>query len=223
MVSPMPSTFETTSLLLVSRQRLFRDCLARQLSEVAGFEVAGGTEDLARGISEARKHGTHLLVIDEGCLDEGGFAQLEKLGGEPKTVVLGLPRAVADVRRYADAGIGGFVYRDTPLEDLTSTLAAVVRGERVCGSRCARDLFASLTRLGRLGRQRERMEVLRLTPRQMEVLRLIARGLGNEQIADRLGLSPHTVKNHVHNVLERLKASDRAEAIAHAYQWRWLP
>jgi two-component system NarL family response regulator len=66
------------------------------------------------------------------------------------------------------------------------------------------------------------MGALDLTPRQMEVLRLIARGLGNERIADRLRLSPHTIKNHVHNILERLDAKDRAEAVAHAYQRRWL-
>jgi NarL family two-component system response regulator LiaR len=56
----------------------------------------------------------------------------------------------------------------------------------------------------------------------MEVLRLMAKGLGNLKIAERLGLSRHTVKNHVHNILERLGVKDRTEAVAYAYRHRWL-
>jgi two-component system NarL family response regulator len=86
----------------------------------------------------------------------------------------------------------------------------------------ARHLVDRLGRLGRRDRKQQEMEALRLTPRQMEVLRLISRGLGNGQVADRLGLSPYTVKNHVHNILECLGVSDRTEAVAYAYRRRWL-
>lgn len=222
-VKPIGSPVVETSLLLVSRQRLFRDCLADQLTGAGGFVVAGHADELARGIAEARRRGAHLLVVDGSVLDEGDFDLLAELPGDLKTVVLGVRGVVADVRRCAEAGVDGFAYRDLPLDELVRTLAAVVRGERVCGPGSTRQLFARLARLGRREREDERLEVLTLTPRQMEVLRLIARGLGNEAIACRLGLSPHTVKNHVHNILDRLGASDRAEAVANAYQRHWLP
>lgn len=223
MAKPMAGPVDETSLLLVSRQRLFRDCLADQLAGADGFVVAGLTDDLGHGIAEARRRGAQLLVVDGSGLDDRGFELLSDLSGEPKAVVLGVRGAVADLRRCADAGISGFAYRDMPLDDLVRTLAAVMRGERVCGPGASRDLFSRLSRLGRRERQEERLDVLTLTPRQMEVLRLIARGLGNEEIACRLQLSPHTVKNHVHNILERLGARDRAEAVANAYQRHWLP
>lgn len=214
---------EEKRLLLVSRQRLFRDCLAERLAQADGFVVAGVADDLGQGIADARRRAAHLLVVDGNGLDDRAFDLLAAAAGEARAVILGVRGAVADVRRYAAAGIHGFVYRDMPLDELVVTLSAVARGERVCGPGSARDLFCRLSRLGRRERQDERLEVLTLTPRQMEVLRLITRGLGNEQIACQLGLSPHTVKNHVHNILARLDARDRAEAVAHAYQRRWLP
>lgn len=223
MAKPMEPPAIETSVLLVSRQRLFRDCLADQLAGAGGFVVAGLADDLDRGIAEARRRNAHLLVVDGSGMDERGFHLLAGLEGKPKSVVLGVRGAVSEVRRCADAGIDGFAYRDLPLDELVRTLASVVRGERVCGPGSARDLFSRLARLGRRERQDERLAVLTLTPRQMEVLRLIARGLGNEQIASHLVLSPHTVKNHVHNILERLGARDRAEAVANAYQRHWLP
>lgn len=211
-----------TTLLLVSRHRLVREALAARIEQTGEFVVMATHDDLARGIAEARRRAADLLLVDAPCLEDGAFSLLAALDGEIKTVVLGLRGAVSEVRRCHDAGVDGFVYRDTSLDELTSTLSAVACGEQVCGARCARDLFSSLAHLGRQGRLDEELDVLRLTPRQMEVLRLIAKGLGNERIAARLGLSPHTIKNHVHNILGRLDAKDRAEAVSHAYQRQWL-
>lgn len=223
MASPGVARVEKrTNLFVVSRHRLVREVLAARIEHAGDFVVAATDDDLPRGIAEARRCAADLLLIDVACLEDGALGLLAELDGEMKTVVLGLRGAVSEVRRCHEAGVDGFVYRDTPLDELTRTLSAVVAGETVCGPRCTRDLFSSLGRLGRQGKRGEELGMLALTPRQMEVLRLIARGLGNERIGDRLGLSPHTIKNHVHNILERLDAKDRAEAVAHAYQRHWL-
>jgi DNA-binding NarL/FixJ family response regulator len=213
---------ECTRLLLVSRHRLVREVLALRIETSGSFVVAALEDDLARGIAEARRRAADLLLIDASCLEDGALRLLAETGHDLKTVVLGLRGTASEVRRFHEAGIDGLVYRDTSLDELTRTLASVAEGERVCGARCTRDLFSRLERLGNRGWRGQEMGALDLTPRQMEVLRLIARGLGNERIADRLRLSPHTIKNHVHNILERLDAKDRAEAVAHAYQRRWL-
>lgn len=213
---------QVTSLVLVSRQRLFCDCLAARFGGSGAFAVAGRTGDLEQGIATARRRGAQLLLVDGTSLDEGGYSLFSELG-DLKTVVLGLSGGVSELRRCAEAGVHGYAYHDTPFDELTETLSAVVRGKRVCDARATREVFSRLARLGRRDRRRHQMDALRLTPRQMEVLRLMAKGRGNLQIAGRLGLSHYTVKNHVHNILERLGVRDRTEAVAFAYRHRWLP
>lgn len=217
------SVEDPTRLLFVSRNRLFRDCLASQLGLTDRFEVTAQADELSDGIRKARRQEIRLLLVDGNGLDDSAFDLLAGLDGDMRTVVLGLRGVATEVRRYAAAGISGFAYRDTPFDELTRTLSAVARGERVCAADCTHDLFARLARLGRAERRTRRMEVLNLTSRQMEVLRLIAKGLGNGEIASRLSLSANTIKNHVHNILERMDARDRAEAVARAYERHWLP
>ncbi len=220
---PIPSPDVGTPLLLVSRSRLFRECLACRFAKGPRFRVAGAFENLAPALERSPALGTELLLIDGNSLVEGDLALLNgHAEGNPKVVILGLARGARHLREYAEAGVAGYLLRDAPLSELTEALEAVLRGERVCGGRVAQHLVDRLTTLGRRVRRRQAMEALRLTPRQMEVLRLVAQGLGNEQVAERLGLSQYTVKNHVHNILERLGVGDRTEAVAYAYRRRWL-
>jgi DNA-binding NarL/FixJ family response regulator len=213
-------------LILVSSQRLFRQCLGARLEASQRFVVVREAESVEEALNSAPVEEAHVVLVDAVDLDAGGFrllAGLDTEKGDPRAVVLGLSDAVAQVRRCAEAGISGFAYRDTSLEDLTRTLEAVSRGEQVCASRVSRELFRRLSRLGRSGRRQVQMEALCLTPRQMEVLRWTARGLGNQEIGERLKLSPYTVKNHMHKILERLGVRDRTEAVAYAFRNRWLP
>jgi DNA-binding NarL/FixJ family response regulator len=83
-------------------------------------------------------------------------------------------------------------------------------------------LFDRLGRLGRERKRRDRLEILELTAREMEILRLIADGLTNRQIASRLYLSAYTVKNHVHRILDALGVQSRRAAVNHAYAKGWL-
>lgn len=210
-------------MLLVSGSRLFRECLECRLAKSPRFRVAAAFESLAPALAQCPAHEAELLLLDGNSLAEEDLSLLHDRGEDmPKVVILGLARGASHLRDYAEAGVAGYLLRDAPLAELTEALEAVLRGERVCGGRVARHLVDRLSRLGRRARRRQAMEALRLTPRQMEVLRLIAQGLGNEQMADRLGLSPFTVKNHVHNILERLGVSDRTEAVDYAHRRRWL-
>lgn len=107
-------------------------------------------------------------------------------------------------------GVAGFLPRDATLDDLAHTLTKVARGEAVCSSSVA---GALLRRISTEAHQRT-VTADHLTPREREVLVLIEQGLSNKQIAQRLGIEVRTVKNHVHNLLEKLRVQRRGEAAA---------
>ena len=120
------------------------------------------------------------------------------------------------------AGAGGFLLRDQSLAEVAAAIEVVARGERVCPPQVMRLLFSRLGELGRERKRRDRLEILELSAREMEILRLIADGLTNQEIASHLCLSVHTVKNHVHRILDALGVHSRWGAVNHAFAKGWL-
>ena len=110
-----------------------------------------------------------------------------------------------------EAGVGGYHLRSESLEDLTILINKVLKGDVACSPRVSAIL---LRRVSELASQRTVTSDALLTAREEEVLRMLAMGLSNREIASRLCIAVHTVKNHVHNLLTKLGARSRAEAVA---------
>ncbi|MEZ0074973.1 DNA-binding NarL/FixJ family response regulator [Planotetraspora sp. GP83] len=110
------------------------------------------------------------------------------------------------------AGASGFLLKDIRAEELANSVRIVARGDALLAPKMTRRLIAEFTR-----RRRVQAETL-LTPRESEVLRLIARGLSNAEIAAELVVTEHTVKTHVARVLSKLGLRDRTQAVIHAYE-----
>ncbi len=127
-------------------------------------------------------------------------------------MALAVSEVESDVLAWAEAGVVGYVPREASLEDLVSTIEAVVRGELRCSPRIAATLFRRVTKLS--ANRRHTPQGIHLTPRELEILDLIDHGLSNKQIAGKLGIEVATVKNHVHNILEKLQVNRRGEAAA---------
>jgi two-component system, NarL family, nitrate/nitrite response regulator NarL len=132
-----------------------------------------------------------------------------------KTVVFAVSDSDADLLACAEAGVAGYVPRDGSLQDLVATLESVARGEVLCSPRLAAALFRRVAALaaGRPAAPADPAGEL-LTPREREIVELIDLGLSNKEIASRLSIGSATVKNHVHNLLEKLGATRRGEAAA---------
>jgi two-component system nitrate/nitrite response regulator NarL len=129
-----------------------------------------------------------------------------------RTVTLALPEVEELVLAHAEAGVSGYVGSDSSADELVSALGSAVRGEMLCSPRIAGSL---LRRVADVARERAPSAALaRLTRREQEIVRLIDEGLSNKQIAQRLSIELATVKNHVHNILEKLGVARRAEAAA---------
>ena len=159
--------------------------LARDCADVALLNVADGNHDLLHAIRAAAP-GTSIIVI--------GVSDHED-----------------DVMACAEAGVAGYLLRTEPLDHLLRVMRSVVVGESLCSPRIAALL---LRRVQSLASQHRSVAVPALTAREDDVLELLELGLSNQEISDRLGITVRTVKNHVHNILEKVGARRRGEAVA---------
>jgi two-component system nitrate/nitrite response regulator NarL len=212
-------------LAVVDSHRLFRECLATALSDEGGFAriVVTDADQAALAVLAA---GEPVDVLLLGC---GGNRQVHELLREAlvhwpaaKILVLGAEEGKEQALALLRAGARGYLFRDQSFAELRDAILEAAAGATVCTPRVASLLFSRLAELGRERRRGERLEVLELTSREIEILRLIADGLKNQEIAKRLYLSVHTVKNHVHNILERLGVKSRWSAVTHASEKGWL-
>jgi DNA-binding NarL/FixJ family response regulator len=211
---------------VVDPHQLFRECLAGVLAGDRRLEVTGrfaSRQEALDSLAHTRVD-VLLLVLDSPSDAVCSFLRaVEERSPRAKVMLLGRDEADERILEYLDAGASGFLARDQSLAELRSAIAAIARGERVCTPRLAGTMFARLSRLGRERRRRDKLEYLMLTPRELEILRLIADGLSNQEIASRLYLSVHTVKNHVHKVLETMGVHSRWAAVQHAIERGWIP
>lgn len=212
-------------LTIVDDHQLFRECLAAALAEEDRFAVTSIVPGGERLLEELAARPADVLVL--GLSDCREAASLVRQVGvrfpRVRTLILGPRGAGGEAVECFAAGAKGFLFRDQSLADLRSAVHGIVRGGTVCPPRIAQALFLRLADLGRERRRRERLGVLDLTTREQEILQLIAEGLSNQEIAGRLFLSVHTVKNHIHKILEVLDVQSRWGAVRHAVGKGWLP
>ena len=197
---------------IVGAVRVHREGLARALDGRAELRVLGcaATAEQARGQIET--FGPDVVLVDTSGPDGIAAAcSLAAATAATKIVALGAPEDDRTVIACAEAGIRAFVGPDGTFDDIVAATTAVVRGEAACSPRVA---AALLRRVADTARERLYSEFAPLTSRERQVVALIDEGLSNKEIAARLCIELSTVKNHVHNLLEKLGARGRAEAAA---------
>lgn len=203
-----------TSVLIVAEVRLYREGLAEMLAVETELDVVGiapGIDDAVRVLHE---HRPDVTLVD--TIDATNIRLVRALvAAVPGTTVVALavPESDEQVIACAEAGVAGFVTRDGSIEDVVAAVESAARGELLCSPRMAATLFQRVATLA-LERSPTSIEVL-LTSRELEILNLIDQGLSNKEIARLLTIELSTVKNHVHNILEKLGVNRRAEAAAH--------
>ena len=132
-----------------------------------------------------------------------------------KSIAFAVAPALDDILVCAEAGVSGFVGKDGSTEDLMAMISGVTRGELPCPPRIAGMLFKGLTTLLRSrSKQTFANGANGLSRRELQVIHLVDEGRSNKEIAHRLGISAATVKNHIHNILQKLQVHQRGEAAA---------
>jgi len=211
---------------IVHRNRLFRECLASVLSLQGGFQVTDfelGDHSLEH---VATSRDVHVWLID-AALPDGTAIEvthiLQQQSPEAKVIAL-IPMAADDkVVQCVAAGAEGCILEDVSIDELQEGIRQVVNGERVYSDGIMRSMFRQIAKVARETHWRMRSCNTDLTSRELEILELIAAHQTNKQIAKQLSVSLHTVKNHVHHILEKLQVRNRSQAAEFARHQDWLP
>ena len=210
-----PSTsVRTARVLIADDQTLFRSGLARLLDGDDRVTVVGEAFDGLEAVKLAASLKPDVVLMDIKMPNLDGIEATRRIVAEsPKSKVLMLTTFEADnhVIQALKAGASGYVLKDSEASAIVSIILAVVAGERVMASAVANRVLEMLT-----GATTPKEFYDGLTAREVEILKMLATGMANKQIAYKLKISEKTVRNHVSNMYEKLGIYDRAQAVLYA-------
>jgi two-component system, NarL family, nitrate/nitrite response regulator NarL len=206
--------------IIISDVRLYREGLAFSLARDRRIAVVGIAHSLDEALPIIVGVRPDVVVLDMATAESLAMPKaICAAAPQTKIVAFAVGETEHDIWACAEAGIAGFVARDGSANDLATAIEATMRGELHCSPRVAASLFQ---RIGTLSRgQPAPAQVAMLTRREREIVRFMDCGLSNKEIALRLQIGATTVKNHVHNILEKLNVHRRAQAVAMLRRGGW--
>lgn len=201
-------------VLIVDDQTLFRAGLSSLLAGDPRVEVVGQAVDGADAVKQAARLKPDVVLMDIKMPGVDGIEatrQIVESGSGVKVLMLTTFETDSQVIQALKAGASGYVLKDSSAEAIVSSLVSVMLGERVMASAVANRVLEMLT-----GSTTPKEFYDGLTSREIEILKLLASGMANKQIAYRLKISEKTVRNHVSNTYEKLGIYDRSQAVLYA-------
>jgi len=210
------------TVFIADDQAMVRQGFGALLGAQPDISVIGDAPDGLTAVTEVKRLRPDVVLMDVRMPEMNGLdAAREILAAamEPPVRVLMLTTFDIDEYVYEALGIGasGFLLKDAPAEELIRAVHVVAAGEALLAPSVTKRLIEDVTRRRATPRRRDR-QLDALTPREREVLELIAAGLSNVEIAERLFVAEQTVKTHVGKVLSKLSLRDRAQAVVVAYE-----
>jgi DNA-binding NarL/FixJ family response regulator len=212
-------------VLIVDDQELVRQGFSRLLRDVGDIEVVGEAADGAAAVTLALQTKPDVALMDVRMPGMDGVeATAQIIRDTPSVRVLMLTTFDLDeaVHRALEAGASGFLLKDTPYDQLIHAIRVVSNGDAVLAPTVTRRLIAAFAPPPTVSAT-DTARLSRLTDRELEVLRLIARGMSNAEIGQVLFLSEATVKTHVGRLLTKLGCRDRVQAVVFAFRTGFIP
>jgi DNA-binding NarL/FixJ family response regulator len=209
---------EPIRTMIVDDHALFRRGLEMVLDEEPDIELVGQASDGAEAVEKAAESLPDVVLMDIRMPRSNGIEAcraMKEAAPSAKIVILTISDEEEDLFEAIRAGASGYLLKDIPLDEVADTVRAVHGGQSLINPSMAGKLLTEFATLARRDDEERVQEVPapRLTEREMQVLKLIARGMNNRDIAKELFISENTVKNHVRNILEKLQIHSRMEAV----------
>ncbi len=208
---------EPIRVLVVDDQELFRRGIIMLLGAEPGIEVVGEAGDGIEGAELAESTAPDVVLLDirmprrsgiEACID------IKQAVPSAKILMLTVSDEEADLYEAVKSGASGYLLKDSSIEEVAQAVRVVADGQSLISPSMAVKLIDEFKQLAKP--ERQQVPGLRLTDRELQVLKLVAKGLNNREISKQLYISENTVKNHVRNILEKLQLHSRMEAVMYA-------
>lgn len=206
-------------VFLIEDNRLLRDGLTAMLGD-QGLKVIATARSGGEALRQVARLKPQLVLLDSALGDRDSLRLVEEVKDvcpATKVIVMHLLPADEHVVAFVRAGVSGFIMKDASVAEFVGTIRSVADGASVLPPLMTGTLLAHVAAQALTRGKRGRKAATRMTTREREVAALIAEGLGNKEIAGRLGIAVHTVKSHVHNILEKLALHTRLEVAAYAH------
>ncbi len=218
-----PDSDEPIRVLVVDDQELFRRGLTMLLAVEPGLEVVGEAGDGIEGVALAETAAPDVILLDVRMPKQSGIEAclaIKEAVPSTKIIILTVSDEEADLYEAVKSGASGYLLKDSSIEEVAQAIRVVADGQSLISPSMAIKLIDEFKQMSRP--ERDTGPALRLTERELDVLRLVAQGLSNKEIAARLFISENTVKNHVRNILEKLQLHSRMEAVMYAVKEKLL-
>lgn len=208
-------------LLVIEDNRLLREGISAMIKEQSDMKVSeaiGTGENILQKINTLKPN---IALLDLGLRNKNSLQvvkSIKKSFPKTKTIVMDLVPVQEDILEFVQVGVSGFILKDATVNDFLKTIRSVAEGKKVLPSNLTDSLFSQIVKHAVNGpKSSSLIKSVRMTKREKQVIELIADGLTNKEIAQKLNLSTYTIKSHVHNILEKLALHTRVQIAKYAH------
>ena len=206
------------TVAIIEDNRLVREGLVQMLNELPDVEVVLAATSLET--AELKNADPRVILLDVGLQDNSSLRLAESVRTEmadARVIVMDLLPVHEEIVQFVNAGVAGFILKDATFDDFIATIRSVAEGARVLPPRMTGTLFSQIAQAAVQRGSAAALDSVRMTQREREVIGLIAVGMSNKEIAQRLNIATHTVKSHVRNIMDKLALHTRLQIAAYAH------
>jgi len=209
------------SILVIEDNRLLRDGLTAIIGKQSDLKVTAAIGDCTKALQCLRESEPNILLLDLGLRNQNSLQLVKVIKKDfqkVKVIVMDLVPLQEDVLVFVQAGVSGFILKDATVNDFLKTIRSVAGGAKVLPPHLTESLFSQIVdKAVNESDPSKIIESVKMTKRERQVIELVADGLTNKEIAQKLHLSTYTIKSHIHNILEKLALHTRVQIAKYAH------
>jgi DNA-binding NarL/FixJ family response regulator len=216
---------EPIKVLVVDDHVLLRRGLEMVLGQEPDIVLVGEAADGAEAVEQAADLLPDIVLLDVRMPRRGGIeacAAIKEVAPTTRIIMLTISDDEADLYDAVKAGASGYLLKEISIDEVSAAIRAVAGGHSLINPSMASKLLTEFASMAKRSDDSQQIPAPKLTERELDVLKLVARGMNNREIGARLFISENTVKNHIRNILEKLQLHSRMEAVMYAVREKIL-